>query len=88
MTSVGAPVRLRARDVKKMSASEFRLRLAVLGLSIREFAMLVGVNTSTASYWGRMRPGSGFQTFPAWVDLLLTSWEHIAVYVAYSQGGV
>lgn len=71
-----------------MNAAEFRLRLAVLGLSLREFADLVGVNVSTATYWGRERPGAGLQTFPAWVDLLLTAWEYWAVYAAYAQGGI
>jgi hypothetical protein len=58
-----------------MTPQEFRARLRALGLTIREFGALTGVNVTTAGYWGRERPGSGMQAFPAWVPLLLTAWE-------------
>jgi hypothetical protein len=58
-----------------MTAPEFRTRLKALGLTIGGFALLTGVNATTASYWGRDRPGAGLQDFPGWVPLLLAGWE-------------
>lgn len=58
-----------------MTPTEFRRRLSALGLTIRGFSDLTGVNVTTAGYWGRERPHAGLQAFPQWVDLLLTAWE-------------
>jgi hypothetical protein len=58
-----------------MTAAEFRARLEARELTLAGFAALAGVNPTTASYWGRDRPGAGPQAFPAWVPLLLAAWE-------------
>ena len=58
-----------------MQAADFRVRLKALDLTIGGFASLTGANITTASYWGRERPGAGFQEFPSWVALLLTALE-------------
>ena len=58
-----------------MTHTEFRQRLAGLGLSLGRFAELTGVHIVTASYWGRVRPDRGQQAMPAWVPLLLSAWE-------------
>ncbi len=62
-----------------MTAAEFRASLKALGLTIGAFAALVGVNVTTAGYWGRERPGCGIQEFPAWVPLLLDAWRATGV---------
>lgn len=58
-----------------MTPTEFRARLKSLGLTLQGFALLTGVHPLTVSYWGRDRPGAGFQKIPAWVPLLLQAWE-------------
>jgi hypothetical protein len=60
-----------------LTADEFRVRLHALGLSLGAFARLTGVHRDTAAYWGRDRPGAGWQKFPAWVPLLLAAWERM-----------
>lgn len=62
-----------------MTPAEFRHRLHGLGHTLRSFADRADLNVTTVGYWGRERTGIGLQPFPAWVDLLLTAWEELAV---------
>lgn len=58
-----------------MTPTEFRARLKALGLTLQNFSALTGTNVTTVSYWGRERPGAGFQAFPQWVETLLLAWN-------------
>ena len=53
-----------------MDKPVFRCRLRVLGLSVRRFAAMTGVQYETARHWGRARNGQP-QQFPRWVPLML-----------------
>ena len=53
-----------------MNTVAFRARLGVLGLSVRSFAAMTGVQYETARHWGGMRSGRS-QEFPRWVPLML-----------------
>jgi len=58
-----------------VTPADFRARLKTLGLSLQDFSALTGANVTTVSYWGRERPGAGFQAFPRWVESLVSAWE-------------
>jgi hypothetical protein len=53
-----------------MNTAAFHSRLAVLGLSVRRFAAITGVQYETARHWGVARKGHP-QEFPRWVPLML-----------------
>jgi hypothetical protein len=53
-----------------MNAPAFRARLGILGLSVRGFAAMTGVQYETARHWGGRRSGKP-QEFPRWVPLML-----------------
>jgi hypothetical protein len=53
-----------------MNTATFQSRLGVLGLSVRRFAAMTGVQYETARHWGVMRHGYP-QAFPRWVPLML-----------------
>jgi hypothetical protein len=55
---------------RTMNTVAFRARLGVLGLSVRSFAAMTGVQYETARHWGGMRSGRS-QEFPRWVPLML-----------------
>jgi hypothetical protein len=55
---------------RAMNTVAFRARLGVLGLSVRSFAAMTGVQYETARHWGGMRSGRS-QEFPRWVPLML-----------------
>jgi hypothetical protein len=55
-----------------MNPAAFHDRLDVLGLSVRQFAAMTGVQYETARHWGRsMRAGRCRADFPRWVPLML-----------------
>jgi hypothetical protein len=56
--------------VGTMNSTSFRSRLDALGLSVRSFAAMTGVQYETARHWGRARDGRP-QAFPRWVPLIL-----------------
>lgn len=58
-----------------MTPTAFRSRLAVLGLSLRQFAAATGHDETTCANWGKSRSERAVQSFPAWVGLLLREWE-------------
>ena len=53
-----------------MNTATFHTRLGVLGLSVRRFAAVTGVQYETARHWGVVRHGHP-QDFPRWVPLML-----------------
>ena len=53
-----------------MNSAAFHARLGVLGLSVRRFAAMTGVQYETARHWGVARNGRP-QEFPRWVPLML-----------------
>ena len=53
-----------------MNTPAFRTRLGILGLSVRRFAAMTGVQYETARHWGGSRSGKP-QEFPRWVPLML-----------------
>lgn len=53
-----------------MNTPAFRTRLGILGLSVRRFAAMTGVQYETARHWGGSRSGKP-QEFPHWVPLML-----------------
>jgi hypothetical protein len=53
-----------------MNTPAFRSRLGILGLSVRRFAAMTGVQYETARHWGGTRSGK-LQEFPRWVPLML-----------------
>jgi hypothetical protein len=55
---------------RAMDPSAFHARLGVLGLSVRRFAAMTGVQYETARHWGVARNGHP-QEFPRWVPLML-----------------
>ncbi len=55
---------------RAMNTASFHSRLSVLGLSVRGFAAMTGVQYDTARHWGVMRSGHP-QAFPRWVPLML-----------------
>jgi hypothetical protein len=57
-------------SVRTMNIAAFRSRLGVLGLSVRSFAAMTGVQYETARHWGGTRSGHP-QKFPRWVPLML-----------------
>jgi hypothetical protein len=57
-----------------MNTLGFRVRLGVLGLSVRRFAAMTGVHYETARHWGGSRRGQP-QEFPRWVPLMLEMME-------------
>ncbi len=56
--------------VQAMNTATFHSRLGVLGLSLRSFAAMTGVQYETARHWGVVRDGHP-QEFPRWVPLML-----------------
>jgi hypothetical protein len=56
-----------------MNTAAFHSRLGVLGLSVRRFAAMTGVQYETARHWGVARKGNP-QEFPRWVPLMLERW--------------
>jgi hypothetical protein len=56
--------------VQAMNTATFHSRLGVLGLSMRRFAAMTGVQYETARHWGVVRHGHP-QDFPRWVPLML-----------------
>ena len=56
--------------VQAMNTATFHSRLGVLGLSLRSFAAMTGVQYETAWHWGVVRDGHP-QEFPRWVPLML-----------------
>ena len=56
--------------VQAMNTATFHSRLGVLGLSMRRFAAMTGVQYETARHWGVVRHGNP-QAFPRWVPLML-----------------
>jgi hypothetical protein len=52
-----------------MNSADFHDRLDVLGLSVRRFAAMTGVQYETARHWGVARHGHA-QEFPRWVPLM------------------
>lgn len=50
------------------------------------FSALTGVNITTASYWGRVRPDGASHAFSAWVPLLLAAWVAHPELVAHQCG--
>ena len=56
--------------VRAMNTATFHSRLGVLGLSLRRFAAMTGVQYETARHWGVVRHGHP-QEFPRWVPLML-----------------
>ena len=56
--------------VRAMNTATFHSRLGVLGLSVRRFAAMTGVQYETARRWGVVRHGHP-QVFPRWVPLML-----------------
>jgi hypothetical protein len=57
-----------------MNTLAFRIRLGVLGLSVRRFAAITGVHYETARHWGGLRRGQP-RGFPRWVPLMLEMME-------------
>jgi hypothetical protein len=55
---------------RAMNSAAFHARLSVLGLSVRRFAAMTGVQYETARHWGAARHGH-LQKFPRWVPLML-----------------
>ena len=53
-----------------MNTATFHSRLGILGLSMRRFAAMTGVQYETARHWGVVRHGHP-QEFPRWVPLML-----------------
>ena len=53
-----------------MNTIASRARLGVLGVSVRGFAALTGVQYETARHWGVVRNGHP-QEYPRWVPLML-----------------
>ncbi len=56
--------------VQAMNTTTFHSRLGILGLSLRSFAAMTGVQYETARHWGVTRHGHP-QEFPRWVPLML-----------------
>jgi hypothetical protein len=56
--------------VGTMISTAFRSRLDTLGLSVRSFVAMTGVQYETVRHWGRARDGRA-QAFPRWVPLML-----------------
>jgi hypothetical protein len=53
-----------------MNRATLHSRLGFLGLSLRSFATMTGVQYETARHWGATRSGHP-QAFPRWVPLML-----------------
>ena len=53
-----------------MNPASFHARLGVLGLSVRRFAAMTGVQYETARHWGVARNEYPLE-FPRWVPLML-----------------
>jgi hypothetical protein len=62
-----------------MTATTFRFRLEVLGVSVRRFATMTGVDYETAMAWGFQLPGGGAPEFPPWVEAQIAAWERDGV---------
>src|SRR3984893_5331728 len=60
--------------VQAMNTTTFHSRLGVLGLSMRRFAAMTGVQYETARHWGVVRHGHP-QKFPRWVPLMLEAMD-------------
>ena len=58
-----------------MSPTEFRLRLEVLDLSVRRFALLTGADYRAAMAWGFAGPDSVMNKFPDWVETKIIDME-------------
>jgi hypothetical protein len=56
--------------VQAMNTATFHSRLGALGLSMRRFAAMTGVQYETARHWGVARHGHP-EAFPRWVPLML-----------------
>ena len=57
-------------DCSSHDTATFHSRLGVLGLSVRRFAAMTGVQYETARHWGVVRHGHP-EEFPRWVPLML-----------------
>ena len=67
--SIGRGVR-QSTIGRAMNSAGFHARLGFLGLSVRQFAAMTGVQYETALHWGVARHGHP-REFPRWVPLML-----------------
>jgi hypothetical protein len=51
-----------------MTLTTFRFRLEALGVSVRRFASMTGVDYETARAWGSQLPDGSVREFPPWVE--------------------
>jgi len=62
-------------ELTRVTPATFRLRLEALGIAIRQFAAMTGVDYESVRKWGTYLRDGDLQDFPPWVELLIAAWE-------------